>query len=102
MTATFTPIPAAINGAGTTQLNGPVLCAVWGDPTSTNTTTLSTIMETNTASSGLISTATGGNNRLVLSTNYSPETKLGLSNGMILWVLPHLIVLVKYGTALFR
>lgn len=81
LTATFTPIPAAINGAGTTQLNGPVLCAVWGDPTSTNTTTLSTIMETNTASSGLISTATGGNNRLVLSTNYSPETKLGLSNG---------------------
>ena len=38
-------------------------------------------METNTASSGLLSTATGGNNRLVLSTNYSPETKLGLSNG---------------------
>ena len=29
LTATFTPIPAAINGAGTTQLNGPVLCAVW-------------------------------------------------------------------------
>jgi len=79
--ATFTPIPDTINGAGTTQLNGPVVCAVWGDPTSTNTTTLSTLMETNTSRSGLLSTATGGHNQLVLSTTFSPETKLGLSSG---------------------
>lgn len=80
LTATFTPIPQAINGTATTQLDGPVICAVWGDPTSTNTTTLSTIMETNTSMSGQLSTATGGHNQLVLSTTYSPETKLGLSN----------------------
>lgn len=81
LTATFTIIPNSVDGAGTSQPNGPLVCAVWGDPTNTSTSTLQTIMETNTSKSGILGTATGGYNHLSLSTTYSPETKLGVVSG---------------------
>jgi len=81
LTAEFSAVPEEINHAAISVLNGPIVCCVWGDPTSTNTSTLSTALEVNTSQSRLISGGNGGNNTCTLSTTYSPETKLGLSNG---------------------
>jgi len=80
LTAEFSAVPEEINHAAVSTLNGPIVCAVWGDPTSTNTSTLSTALETNTSMSRLISGGNGGNNTCTLSTTYSPESKLGLAN----------------------
>lgn len=77
MTATFSALPSAI---ATAQPSGPMLIGIYGDDNGTISTTVSTLMESNTAQSTFLCNQNGGNNVKTLKLNYEPFRDLGVNS----------------------
>jgi len=74
--ATFSALPSAI---ATAQPSGPMLCGVTADDDGSTSSTVSTLMETNTTQSTFLCSQNGGNNVKVFYLTYSPKRDLGVA-----------------------
>lgn len=74
--ATFSALPSAI---ATAQPSGPMICGVTADDDGSTSSTLSTLMETNTTHSTFLCNQNGGNNVKVFYLTYSPKRDLGVA-----------------------
>lgn len=76
LTAEFSLLPSAI---ATAQPSGPAVIGVIGDDSASTSTTVSTLLESNSCKHTLLGSQHGGPNIKTLTLTYSPSRELGLS-----------------------
>lgn len=76
LTAEFSLLPSAI---ATAQPSGPAVIGVVGDDSASTSTTVSTLLESNSCKHALLGSQHGGPNIRTLTLTYSPSRELGLS-----------------------